>query len=238
MGQGQEAAVPVELHAAEGADGTSTAVLEPSSGTTSLTSSPTTTTPAPPPDCPPLVAAAPDGAAEGGAVTPDPSCSALGVAELAQTLQKNARLDEQHNRSCAIVASQPGLLRAANGSLISSGRPKLQTIKYGQACIPTPTSPAELDRRDALARQSTVNQDGVQPASGAPGADDGTLGLDATAPQGGSPQLRGGLDSSGDFFSKLQKLTQTLCYFESGASCGVDYNGDSDWYKKYFSVRP
>jgi hypothetical protein len=41
----------------------------------------------------------------------------------------------------------------------------------------------------------------------------------------------------GDFFSKLTKLVQVLCLFESRANCEVDTQGKKKWYKEHFNVR-
>ena len=39
-----------------------------------------------------------------------------------------------------------------------------------------------------------------------------------------------------DFYTKVKKLTQAVCYFESQADCDVDTSGTTDWYQKYFKV--
>lgn len=170
-----------------------------------------------PKDCPGLVAL--HNTTNQLLTTTTPLCTQLAAEPTRVAAARVLPLDQ---RPCTakVPSDAAGSMAPSNAS--SEVASPARAVVYGAACNIPATPKEQLDQREAQWRARFAQAR----AAMSPGSN-GTstrLALGATA---------------GDYWSKLQKLVETICFDQSGGdSCEVDYNGNTDWWGTYFSGLP
>ncbi|KAF8057898.1 hypothetical protein HT031_005844 [Scenedesmus sp. PABB004] len=140
----------------------------------------------------------------------NPDCRGKGLAEFKAKLAKQRRLERARANRCALTTKLVLPKSGANGSAADGSGPSLLELPFK----------LEVERRDFEC---------IAPPTPRAELDARDAASRRAQPAAGEP---------GDYNSKLVKLVQAICFYETGSNCEVDYTGDTDWYKRYFSAYP